>query len=181
MKQLVEKAIDSKPLVFAIVLLVLGLFRLVPHPPNLTPVVAIAMLATVWFKRPLMRAGIPILIMLVTDTFIGFHELAPVIYLSMIIAGLFGHMIKKEASLKNAAIASVSASIVFFTLSNFGVWVTSGMYPKTMMGLLTCYQMAIPFFHNTVTGTAGLVLGGMFVSNRLEHNFKTATTRCDLI
>ena len=49
-------------------------------------------------------------------------------------------------------VASVSFSILFFMLSNFGVWIEGGMYPMTGVGLMECYAAAIPFFGNTLLG-----------------------------
>jgi len=51
------------------------------------------------------------------------------------------------------------ASILFFCITNFGVWAFSSMYPKTVLGLLACYSAAIPFFHNTVIATVGVLFG----------------------
>jgi hypothetical protein len=46
--------------------------------------------------------------------------------------------------------AAVSSSVSFFLLSNFAVWVWSGMYSRTLEGLMTCYSRGIPFFRPTV-------------------------------
>ena len=48
--------------------------------------------------------------------------------------------------------AALAASVLFFVLSNFGVWATDTLYPRTFDGLVTCYVMAIPFFDYTVAG-----------------------------
>lgn len=42
------------------------------------------------------------------------------------------------------------ASLLFFLISNFGVWLH--WYPQTMQGLLTCYTLALPFYRNTLIG-----------------------------
>jgi len=49
----------------------------------------------------------------------------------------------------------------FFVVSNYAVWVASGMYPHTSGGLLTCYAMGLPFYRNDVISTA-LVAGVAF-------------------
>jgi hypothetical protein len=44
----------------------------------------------------------------------------------------------------------MASGMVFFIVSNFGVWVTSGMYAHTLDGLLECYVMALPFFRTSL-------------------------------
>lgn len=38
-----------------------------------------------------------------------------------------------------------SMSIAFWVWTNFGVWVTSGMYPLSVSGLFDCFFLALPF------------------------------------
>jgi hypothetical protein len=58
------------------------------------------------------------------------------------------------------------SSILFFVITNFGVWLTGGgwFYPRTWQGLVECYVMAIPFFRNTLAGDLVFtgVLFGLF-------------------
>ena len=60
--------------------------------------------------------------------------------------------------------AVLASSVLFFVLTNLGVWATSGLYPRTMIGLVTCYAAALPFFRNTLAGDAiyALTLFGGF-------------------
>jgi hypothetical protein len=54
----------------------------------------------------------------------------------------------KPKLLKGIAL-TFSASLFFFVVTNFGVWLFSGMYAHTLSGLSYCYAMALPFFRNT--------------------------------
>ena len=54
---------------------------------------------------------------------------------------------------KNLFIYGVSSSLIFFIISNFGVWLSGGMYEKNIAGLINCYMMAIPFLKNTMIST----------------------------
>lgn len=168
MNKALSSFFKSQTIILSLVLFAAGLLRLFPHPPNLTPVVAIAILSTIWFSDRRLRFGVPVAIMIATDLFIGFHNLAPLIYLSMIAAGLFGRLVKDDHSIRNGILASVSGSLLFFVLSNLGVWAFGGLYPKTMAGVISCYAMAVPFFHNTVLATTALVVGGLSVSRLIE-------------
>jgi hypothetical protein len=58
--------------------------------------------------------------------------------------------------------ASIGGSVVFFIVSNFGVWLTGTMYPMTFEGLLACFSAAVPFFRNMLFGDlffAGVLFG----------------------
>ena len=80
-------------------------------------------------------------------------------YASILIAGLAGNIVKKKASPLNYFGTSLLGSILFFIFSNAGVWAMATTYPKTVAGLLQCYALAIPFFHNTVISTVLFVVG----------------------
>jgi hypothetical protein len=61
---------------------------------------------------------------------------------------------------------------VFFLATNFAVWAFSPMYEKTLEGLVLCYTMAIPFFHNTVAGDliwSGAIFGTYFALRNYSH------------
>ena len=62
-------------------------------------------------------------------------------------------MIIKHFKTKEILFSGLISSIVFFVITNFGVWAISGMYEKNFSGLVQSYFMAIPFFHNTLIST----------------------------
>ena len=41
-------------------------------------------------------------------------------------------------------------SLLFFVISNFGVWFLGNLYTPDLNGLINCYILAIPFFKNTI-------------------------------
>jgi len=56
------------------------------------------------------------------------------------------------------------AAVMFFVLTNFGVWAFSSLYPKTPGGLVDCFVMAIPFFGNTLLSSlfySAVLFGGL--------------------
>jgi hypothetical protein len=49
------------------------------------------------------------------------------------------------------------------------MWLSSGFYPRTLVGLEACYMAAIPFFQNTVAGDllfSALLFGGFALLER---------------
>ena len=155
----IQHMLNKNVIYFGLIMIVVSLLRFVPHPPNMTPVIAVSILAVTWFKRPVFQFGFPLLIMLLTDMVIGFHSLMPVVYLAIMCAGLTGFILKKRSSFSTILGSGLVSSIIFFVMTNFGVWVLSSMYPKTVLGLMSCYVAAIPFFHNTVIATVGVLFG----------------------
>jgi len=132
----------------AIILVLIGAFmRLIPHPPNFTPILAIALFAGTKFKDSRYSFIIPVVAMLISDMVIGFHYGMTLIYSIMILATVIGRYFKGIFS------AAIVSSLLFFLISNFQVWLVSGMYQKSIFGLIECYTMAIPFFGMTLLST----------------------------
>lgn len=77
-------------------------------------------------------------------------------------AVMIGYYLVRTVSTSRVAGASLAASISFYVVSNFGVWLGYEMYPKTWQGLLACYAAAVPFFRNTVV--SDLLFSAVFFS-----------------
>ena len=73
-------------------------------------------------------------------------------YLSFILITPLGFVLRNKLKVQNVVAASLMGSIIFFVLTNFGVWATGLMYPLTGAGLMSCYVSAVPFFGGTIMG-----------------------------
>ena len=134
-----------------IILTLFAIFsRLIPHPPNFTPLLAIALYSGISFKNKTLFV-IPLTAMIVSDVFLGYHSSILWVYLSLLIIFYIGYISFKKYSFSNLILLSIASSLMFFTFTNFGVWIIG--YPKTFEGILACYIAAIPFFHNTLFST----------------------------
>ena len=127
--------------------------RLLPMPSNFSPMIAIALFAGVTYKNKTFGALLPIMLMALTDIFLGFHGLLVFVYGSMALVSLLGSGIFKEFGLKTVTLGSLSGSVVFYLVTNFGVWFSGTMYAKSLDGLITCYIAGLPFLQNTVLST----------------------------
>jgi hypothetical protein len=139
----------------AIILIIFGIsLRLLPHPPNFTPIGAIAIFSGAYFANKKYYFLIPLATMLFSDIFIGFAEIwiTLAVYGSFAIAGLIGLWLKKNKNLTNTIGASLLASSTFFIITNFVVWLSTSWYTKDVSGIIQCYFLAIPFFKNTLFG-----------------------------
>ena len=151
---------NTKVLLIASIIFLVSLTRLVPHLPNFTPILALAIFGGAYLSNRIIALSLPILAMFLSDLIIGFHSQIYAVYVTIIVLSLLGNMIKTK-NIKNLAITGFAGSLIFFVITNFSVWLSGGLYPLTINGLLECYIMAIPFFHNTLISTL-LFLGILF-------------------
>ena len=147
-----KNIIKERIFLFISFCIILLFFRYIPHPPNFTPVIALSMYGPIFFGL----SSIPFIILAfaVSDMFIGFHSLLIWTWGSLLLIGL-------TSKYYNSAITRVMgcfiSALIFYIVTNFGVWLFSSFYEKTFQGLLQCYTLAIPFFGNTLLGT--IILG----------------------
>ena len=147
--------------------------RLAPHPPNVTPIAAMALFGGVHFADKKMAFLIPLAAMYLSDLVLGslvydfgwFHGFMPFVYISFMMTVCLGFLVRRRLTPLMVGGAALVSSVLFFIVANFGVWLVSDLYPKTVAGLLSCYVAAIPFLRNTLVGNVGytLVLFGGFV------------------
>ena len=139
---------NQKYLLLAVTtIIVLSLFRLIPHPPNFTPVLAISVFAGIKFKDNLFSYLVPVFAMLVSDAIIGFHSGMIIIYLAIVLSAY----ISRRFNTINTSV--LGSCILFYLITNFQVWVMSASYPKSLTGILECYTLAIPFLGMTLLST----------------------------
>jgi hypothetical protein len=139
-------------LISVIVLAVLS--RFLPHPPNFTPIAAIALLSSKGFNNRWIVFLIPIVSLFISDLFIGLYDTIPFVYVSFALIALLGLSVKK---IKISTV--LMSSTLFFLVSNFGVWLLH--YPNSIEGIVQCYTLALPFFLNTILGD--LVYGALLI------------------
>ena len=140
---------SSKSWVAILAIILLAIFaRLIPHAPNFAPIGGLALFSGSNFKNKIALL-IPLVAMLISDIFLGFHSTIPYVYVSFIIIALIGSLIKNN-KWQSLLLASLTSSVLFFLITNFGVWASFNMYPKTINGLMQSYVMGLPFFSNTV-------------------------------
>ena len=138
-------------LAFVAILLGAVYLRLIPHIPNVTPIGALALFSGVTIPN---AAGflIPLIVMLISDSVIGFHDTIPYVYGSFLIISGIGFILHKKITPLKIGLGSLVGSILFFIITNFGVWMTSTQYEGNGGGLFRTYVMGLPFFRNTLLG-----------------------------
>ncbi len=158
----------TKKQIFPIgLILILALSRLIPHPPNFTPIIAVAIMSCYFFKNIYLSFAILIISMLLADFFIGFHVKMIFVYPSILIISYIFYKVNYEISFKNLFIFGFFGSVIFFIISNFGVWLIEDLYEYNMKGLIECYILALPFFKNTFISTVIFSYAAIYVCKKL--------------
>ena len=142
---------------FSFFVCLLLISRLVPHPPNFTPLIAGLVFLPFILQNKKMIFTIPISVLLISDLIIGFHSHMLWTYGSFLLIGL-GVLKFFQQSLMRLSIMSVMAPTLFFIITNFGVWMNTSFYSKDLIGLTECYILAIPFYANNLIATITFAL-----------------------
>ncbi len=141
-------------------------------PWNFTPVAAIALFGGACFRNRVLAFVVPLGAMLVSDMAIGFSAMSPLVYACfavMVLVGM-GTLRDRGGAMRIGLVAAGSAT-GFYLVTNFAVWLASGMYPLTGAGLAASYVAGLPFYqYGTLPGTLvwSAVLFGSFAL--LQHH-----------
>ncbi len=141
----------NKFIYFFLFCITLVLFRIMPHPPNFTPMLSASIMAPVVLRNRINGIGLVIISMFISDLIIGFHVYQFLVYFSLILISLFVSLNLTKYFI--VILVSFLASFMFFLITNFSVWLMWDFYPKTFYGLIECYILALPFFTNTILST----------------------------
>jgi len=149
-------------------IIILTWARLIPHPPNFTPIVTVAILSGYFFSNIYLSFLTLLISMFIADAFIGFHEHMFSVYISLLLISFIFYKISEKINFKNLFMCSFIASLIFFIISNFGVWIIGGLYDRSLSGLVECYILAIPFFGNTFLSTVIFAYPAIFIYKSLS-------------
>jgi len=160
--------------------------RLIPHPWNVTAVTAVAVFGGAMLKDWRLALIVPLSAMWLSDLvlnnliyqqyfdgFVLWHSDLAWTYAAVALTVLLGRILlsRQRGGMRIAGV-SVTASSLFFVLTNFGVWASGVLYPLTAAGLLACYVAAIPFYAQQLLGDllwcALLFSGFALISRRLR-------------
>ncbi|MBB4061551.1 hypothetical protein GGP80_002710 [Salinibacter ruber] len=144
--------------------------RIAPHPHNVTPIAALALFGGAHFANRWLGLGVSLVALLLGDLVIGFHALVPFVYGGFAAIGVLGFGLRSERSVGRVAGATVAGSLLFFLVTNFGMWWLFDTYPPTAAGLWACYVAGLPYLANSLAGNAayvGLLFGGVALLKRV--------------
>ena len=180
------KKLNLQTGVLSIIILLAAFTRIMPHPPNFSPMAAIGLFGAAHFAKKWQAFFIPLIGICVSDLVINNYVYSSsssnfvwfysgfywqyISYILIIFAGLF--IFNRGISLTKMFGGMISSSGIFFLVSNFGVWAGGTMYPKNFGGLITCYAAGVPFIHNTIISDVlfTTVLFGTYYLLQVEYS-----------
>jgi hypothetical protein len=163
------------PLTLVAMIVLAALSRLLPHPPNFSPVEAMALFGGAYFANRAWAVLVPLVAMLLSDVALGLTMGGEYwsyvatsfsfwsVYLCIALSTVMGFGLRGKVGGANVLGYSLAGSLLFFVVTNGVTWFGSTMYPQSGAGLVAAYVSGIPFFKWTVMGTlfySALLFGG---------------------
>jgi len=167
------------PLVLGTLLVLAALSRLLPHPPNFSPVEAMALFGGAWFASRRVALLLPLLAMGVSDLalalvhggqYLAYFSSAGfwLVYLAIVACGVLGFGLRGKVRAPRVLGFALAGSLLFFAVTNFGAWLAdiaspSSIYAANLSGLAAAYVAGIPFLQNTMAGAlfySAVLFGG---------------------
>lgn len=177
------------PLLLAGMIALAALSRLLPHPPNFSPVEAMALFGGAYFANRSWAIVVPLIAMVLSDIMLGMINggsyLSYVaslsfwsVYVCIALSTVLGFGMRGKVSGGNVLGYSLVGSVLFFVVTNLATWFGSTMYPQTGGGLIAAYVAGIPFFQWTVLGTlfySAVLFGGFALLRRQTPSLQAQT------
>lgn len=141
-------------------------FRVIEHPFNATPLVAVMLFSAVVFKEMSWKILVPLSALLISDFAIelkngyGFHSSTLMVYSTFALIFVMAFFLMKKVNVLSVLLSSTLGSVVFFLVTNFAFFYpvaaipnpALGHYPHNLTGIIASYQAGIPFFRNMFVG-----------------------------
>jgi len=172
-----HKLIENNFLVGLRLMSILCLARVIPHPPNFTPVFCVALLTT-YLLPPVYAIGFTLISLLISDIGIAFINHQPIVgtwsfftYSGLFIAIVLSIFFKPNWNLLKQFSRVMTISCFYWIWTNLGVWIVEVIYPHTLSGFIACYVAALPFLTTSLLGNLmwGIVLFIPFYWTRSSH------------
>jgi hypothetical protein len=145
--------------------------RLLPHAWGFMPVAASALFAGRMLRNPVLAPVVPLAAMALSGLALSGDDwrVSLITYVAITLPAFAGMATRQWRGVLGTAGTMLGCSVAFFALSNFAVWLFSGMYSLDLAGLTQCYVLALPFFQHTVAGDlfwTAVLFGGAWMVQR---------------
>jgi len=177
----------NKKVTLLLILIAVGFIsRIIPHYPNFTAMGAVALMGGSLLRKPLEALLVTISTLFLSDIFINnliypsesfafFYSGAAYTYGAYALIVFVGYFIK-HLNMKTFAMGSIASMVLFFAITNFAVWSSGLMYPKTGAGLIAAYAAGIPYALNDLAATIlfGISIAALYKVAVREQNLQFA-------
>ncbi len=167
---------NTKTISIISIIFALAAFRLLQIIPNVSPIAAMALFAGAMLTDKKLAFVIPFAALLLSDLVLGMHSTMIFVYLAFAVTVLVGISIKKHQNILTIFLAALGTSLMFFLVTNAGVWLMYDTYPARFTGLIESYIAGIPFYQNTLIGDLffnTVLFGGYALFNQQKETQST--------
>lgn len=152
--------------------------------PNVEFVTIASLGAGYFMNNKKLAMLVPLIIMSLSDAIIGNTSIFIFTWSAFLLTPIIGMALSKLSDHKGIAYpalvgfgGSILSVLIFFLWTNFGVVVTTAMYPDTLSGLVNSYINALPFLKNQLYGNMVfapmiftlIALAKDFLENKLQN------------
>ena len=140
--------------VAAVLVVLAAASRVAPHPWNFTPMIAVALFGGARLGKTWIAAAVVVACLALGDLALGLFPYGGMawVYGAFVAVVVVGRALRTRPGVLPTLVGALAAGAVFFVVSNLGVWVAGGLYPRTAGGLIDCYTAALPFYRNQIAG-----------------------------
>ena len=182
-----EKNVAAR--VAAVLVVATAVSRIIPHPWNFTPLVAMALFSgarlgsqRAWSWTSAASVALPLAALVLGDVALGYFPYQGMawVYGATAAIALGGRLLRERTSAGSTLGATLVAGALFFVVTNFGVWAAGHLYERTLAGLVTCFVAALPFYGHQIVGDvvfAGALFGLHAMAVRILHGRVRARAR----
>jgi hypothetical protein len=145
--------------------------------PNFSPIASVALFSGFYFSNKKIALLIPVACMLISDYFLGFHNLMWAVYLSFSLIVVMGFYMKSSKP-TSILFNSITSAVLFFLVTNCAVWAVGSYYTKDLSGLMLCLTMGLPFFKYTLLSSvifSTILFAGFELFTQLSNKFSTVS------
>jgi hypothetical protein len=154
---------NKKEIILAIALIAFSIIFRVLNTTNsffnFTPMIALSLFAGSIFSNKKLAYALPIIAMLFSDLFLqlftkipGFYGMSQVVnYAALVLVAILGTTLKNRNAI-NVLGYTLTSSLLFFVVSNFGVWFfdTYKMYSFSAAGFSSCFAAGLAFYKQQI-------------------------------
>lgn len=177
--KMMNEKLDKRFLTLGVIVLLAALSRILTQGliPNVAPIGALALFSGAYFMDRKLAFLIPMVAMLISDIFLGFHPTILFVYVGFALTVMMGFLLRNNNNAGKTMMVTILSSLVFFFLTNFGVWAMYDFYPNNLSGLVSSYVAGLPFLRNSLLGDlfyTGLFFGAFEWMKRMVPSFNVS-------
>ncbi len=162
--------------------LLVAAMRLLPHPDNFAPVMAVALFGGAMFRNRWVALGVPLVAMMISDPVLfatryqhmGLESFSQQwhVYVALVLGACLARLwLRDKRTPARVLGTTLAASLLFFAITNCALLYPPTLHAHTWAGFWNSYVQGVPFYRMTLLADllyTGVLFGGFAL---LERNW----------